>query len=356
MNNRSSIKSKVVLFSCALLTATCLFARESADVIVMKNGDHITGKIKSLNSGALSVSLDYVDGTISVDWSKVTRVDSNQLFVVLTQSGSSYEGTLVTSNGTPDQAVKIQVTQATGNKVEIERSKIVRMTQTSEKIHERFSGELDLGVIHSKGNQATQYNFGTDVQYLRERWGAEATYNSSLSSNSGSTTSTRNQLGLTDYHLVKRNYFYESLGSFLQSSVQGIRLQTTLGGGLGYFFKNTNRTRIAVLGGLAWQNTDYTGSVVPQTAHNVAAALVATEIKLFMFKKTNLDVTAALLPALSDPGRVRFNTNASYYLKLFGNLSWNLSFYGNWDNQPPPGFSGSDYGSSSGLTWTFGNR
>ena len=83
---------------------------------------------------------------------------------------------------------------------------------------------------------------------------------------------------------------------------------------------------------------------------------VATEIKLFKFKKTNLDVTASLLPALSEPGRVRFSANSTYYLKLFGNLSWNLSFYGNWDNQPPAGLSGSDYGSSSGLTWTFGNR
>jgi hypothetical protein len=32
---------------------------------------------------ALSVSLDYVSGTISVDWSKVARLESSQLFVVL---------------------------------------------------------------------------------------------------------------------------------------------------------------------------------------------------------------------------------------------------------------------------------
>jgi hypothetical protein len=43
-------------------------------------------------------------------------------------------------------------------------------------------------------------------------------------------------------------------------------------------------------------------------------------------------------------------------VKLFSNLKWNVSFYGNWDNRPPPNFSGSDYGSSSGLSWTFGNR
>lgn len=265
MRIRSYITRRVLLFSCALLTATSLFARESTDVIIMKNGDHITGKIKSLDSGVLSVSLDYVDGTISVDWLKVARLESNQLFVVLTQSGSLYEGTLVTPEATSDQPVKIQVTQTTGNKVEIERSQIVQMNQTSEKFHQRFSGDLNLGVIHSKGNQATQYNFGTDVQYLRERWGAEATYNSSLSSNSSSTTSTRNQLELSRYQLLPRhNYFYEGLGNFLQGSVQGIRLQTTLGGGIGYFFKNTNHTTIAVLGGVAWQHTDYTASVIPK--------------------------------------------------------------------------------------------
>ena len=45
--------------------------------------------------------------------------------------------------------------------------------------------------------------------------------------------------------------------------------------------------------------------------------------------------------------------NSTYYIKITGNLSW-VSFYGNWDNQPPPGFVGSDYGTSSGLSWTFG--
>ena len=43
-----------------------------------------------------------------------------------------------------------------------------------------------------------------------------------------------------------------------------------------------------------------------------------------------------------------------YYIKIISNLKWNISFYGNWDNQPPPGFSGSDYGTSSGLSWTYG--
>jgi hypothetical protein len=113
-------------------------------------------------------------------------------------------------------------------------------------------------------------------------------------------------------------------------------------------------------GELVWTGitdiVDSTNIPVPQGRQNVAAGLVAADIKLSTFKKTNFDASAILLPALSDPRRVRFSTNATYYLKLFSNLSWNLSFYDNWDNRPPVGFSGGDYGTSSGLSWTFGNR
>jgi hypothetical protein len=108
------------------------------------------------------------------------------------------------------------------------------------------------------------------------------------------------------------------------------------------------------LGGLSWQSTNYHQAIVPVGRQNLVAGLIAADINAFRFNKTNLNITASLLPALSEPGRFRFNTNATYYIKLFSNLSWNLSFYGNWDNRPPAPFSGSDYGTSSGLSWTFG--
>ena len=96
--------------------------------------------------------------------------------------------------------------------------------------------------------------------------------------------------------------------------------------------------------------------MVPIGTQDIAAAAIGEDVKLYRFNKTNLSLTALLLPAVSEPGRVFFTTNATYYIKITGNLSWNISFYGNWDNQPPPTFSGSDYGTSTGLGWTFGNK
>ena len=178
---------------------------------------------------------------------------------------------------------------------------------------------------------------------------------SNLAANSGAKTSTRNSLALSAYHLLpSENYFYEGTGNFLQSSVQGIRLQTSLGVGIGRFFKNTNRSRFALMGGLAWQNTNYHQTDISQPAQNVAAGLIAADLSLFKFSKTKLDINTQVFPAISQPGRVRFNANMSYFVKLIGDISWTLTFYGNWDTKPPPHFSGSDYGTTSGLSWDFG--
>jgi hypothetical protein len=71
---------------------------------------------------------------------------------------------------------------------------------------------------------------------------------------------------------------------------------------------------------------------------------VASIEKLRKSESSLLDKTGkrpfTLLHALSDPDRVHFNLNTSYYVKLWRKLTWNITFYGNWDNHPPPGFSG----------------
>ncbi|HXW61135.1 MAG TPA: hypothetical protein VEJ45_00940, partial [Candidatus Acidoferrales bacterium] len=91
------MKTRVLFFVFTLLTATALFARPKTDVLVLNNGDHITCEIKGVDQGVLSIGIDYVDGTVSVDWLKVKHLESSQLFVVFAQDGSSYEGTLATA-------------------------------------------------------------------------------------------------------------------------------------------------------------------------------------------------------------------------------------------------------------------
>ena len=74
--------------------------------------------------------------------------------------------------------------------------------------------------------------------------------------------------------------------------------------GIGRYLKNTNRTTISVLGGLARQNAVHNPIVLPIATENVATAVINTNVQLFKFNKMNLDLNAVLLPALSEAGRV----------------------------------------------------
>jgi hypothetical protein len=125
-------------------------------------------------------------------------------------------------------------------------------------------------------------------------------FDSSLSSSTGVNVSTRNSLNLGASHLLPWNqWFYSGLGEFLQSSEQRIALQTTLCGGLGRYLTNTDRASVTVLG---VGKAHAISSPSSPSGQNVVAALIYAEAKLFKFSKTNLDATATLLPALSDPG------------------------------------------------------
>jgi hypothetical protein len=347
---------RAIILGCIFLCSP-LFAQENTDLIVMKNGDRFTGEIKGLRSGTLLVSLNYVDGNIAVQWSKVAHLESNRLFVVKTESGVVYTGKVAITEVSKDPPIEIELVEPPAREVEVAQRQIIKLSPISQSFWHRFDGAVNTGLLYSKGNESTQFSLSSQVAYIRERWSSQVNFNSSFASNSGSNVTTRNQTDIEASRLLRWNHwFYVGTASFLQSSVQQINLQTTLGAGVGRYLKNTNRASISVLGGLGWQNVSYGTNAADQEGQNTAVVLVATQLKAFKFKKTNLDVSASLIPAITDIGRVHFNANAVYYVKLISDLSWNFSFYGSWDTRPPETFSKSDYGTSSGLSWTFGNR
>jgi hypothetical protein len=351
------LKTKIAFLSSLLILCVPTMAREKTDVLVMRNGDRLTGEIKRLDSDVLYVRIDYVLGTISVNWSKVDHVESKQLFLVKTQDGSVYTGKLSTVSSPSTRPVKIEVLESPSKKVELDQSQITQMEQTAENFLERLNGQIGLGFTYNRGNQATQYNLNANVTYPRERWSASAAYSSNLTSSKGSSVSTRNDTQLSALRLLRwNNWYYTGLADFFQSTQQGITLQSTFGGGIGRYLTNTNRASLSVMGGFGWQQINYGQNLLPSSTQHVASALVSTKLNLFYFDKNNLDASAIVLPALSDPGRVHFNLNTSYYVRPWRKFTWNITFYGNWDNHPPPGFSTADYGTSTGINWRFGNQ
>lgn len=352
----AKVKISYTFVLVILMLNSLLFARDKTDVLVMNNGDRFTCEIKGLDQGILYIGLDYVQGTVQVDWNKVSRVESSQLFLVRTQNGRYFEGTLSIAENEAVRILRIEAVKESQNTMLVHHGEVVGINQTSEKLWQRFNGAINSGFTYSKANETMQYSLGTIAEYIRERWSSGANYVSTLSGSTGATTSTRNNLTANYRHLMRwDNWFYTGVGSLLQSTEQRVQLQSNFGVGIGRYLKNSNRSKISAFGGLGYQNTRYTQGGSQLDAQNTAVAMAGATVGLFAFDKTKLNIDAIAIPALNQPARVYNNINTSYYIKFWGNFTWNLSFYGSWDNQPPPHFSGSDYGMTSGLGWTFGN-
>ncbi len=63
-------------------------------VLILKNGDRITGKIKKLNNGDLETDPPYGENIFVIDWNEVERIESERNFVVQTSGGEYVTGSV----------------------------------------------------------------------------------------------------------------------------------------------------------------------------------------------------------------------------------------------------------------------
>jgi hypothetical protein len=339
-----------------LVLAGVCYGREKKDVLVFTNGDRITCEIIKLEKGYLYVKLDYVDGTVAMDWSKIAKVESTQDFVVADKAGTRYTGSLqsVAEGTNPEERKELQVQVAgTSASAVVPGKEVVEIDRTDNTFWQNLHGGLSTGLNFSKQQSRTQYNFQANTLFQRAKWSTSANYQSSFSGG-GDVSDLRNDLSLNITRQLRspRN-FYAGLAEFLQSDQQQLTLRTTLGGALGHVFSSTNNSFVTGYGGLDWNRERYSAEATVGQTGDSAEFVLGTQLNFFRFKTTNILATANVYPSITDPGRVRFDLNTSLKLRIAKDLYWNLGYYLNVDSRPPQNLPKTDYGSSSSLGWTF---
>jgi len=355
-HRRSLLHWFVSLIFLFLMFGGVCFARPKKDVIQFTNGDRITCEIIKLEKGYLYVKLEYADGTVAMDWSKIVRLESPQNFVVADKDGKRYTGSLRSEaeGKAPEELeqLKVQVTGASSSQV-VPAKEVVEIDRTDTSFLQNLHGGLDVGLNYSKQQSRTQYNFDSNAIFQRTKWSASANYQSSFSGG-GNVSDLRNSVGLdvTRQLLSPRN-FYAGLADFLQSEEQQLQLRTTLGGAVGHVFSYTNNSFIAAYGGADWNRERYSSEATVDRTGDTAEAIIGTQVNFFRFKTTNILADARVYPSLTDLGRVRFDLNTSVKLRVAKDLYWRIGYYLNFDSRPPQSLPKTDYGSTSSLGWTF---
>jgi hypothetical protein len=342
-----------LLLLIGVLWPSYITARPSKDILYFKNGDHWTCEIKKLDQGYLYVGLEYVDGTVSVDWTKIDRIESPQLFVVQDQKGKLISGPLATVTGSEGEPNQLRIGAGPGAAT-LDRSAVVSIQQIEGSFWQGLHGGFSGGLNYSKANQQTQSNFQANVNYLKQYWQAQADFQSSFSGSISAPSNLRNEFDVQALRMLRsNNYFAIALADFLKSDEQQLDLRSTLGGGIGRMFKNTDRSRFLVVAGADWSRERYTPGTTGTSQFDSIEALLGAQYQYFRFKTTNYSISLFAYPSMTDLGRVRYSGKSTVKYQIIKDLYLNFNIYADYDTRPPRNTTKSDYGASSSLGWTF---
>ena len=329
-----------------ILGASPVYA-EKTDVVVLRNGDRITGEIKELRRGMLKYKTDDMS-TIYIEWDKITQITSKDVFEVEMRSGQRIFGSLEETS----EKYKM-VVQTVMAPVPVDLIQVVALTPIKASFFSRMDGSLDVGFSYTKAKSQTTWTASGNVKYRTKNYLFSLNGSSYYSKQEDTDSTSRNDLQFIGRRFFGRRWNVFGIAQAEQNEELNLDYRTALGGGAGRGLVQTNRFIFVVLGGVLFTREKYTDEVESTLSGEV---VTGGTFELFQYDTPKMDLTANFyaLPSLTLLGRVRLSSDAKLRFELFKDFFWAFSYFATYDSDPPAeGTEKSDYGLTTSLGWTF---
>lgn len=337
------------LIVLVLLTAAAgAGAKSKDDVVVLRNGDRLTGEIKKLQRGELVFKASYMADAVRLDWSKVARLESRDRYLITLTDGRLFTDSLrLNASGGDDFLIG-----AERQAFRAEQMDVLRITPVEAGFFRQLEGTIDFGFNFTSGNDQYQTEFTSSVTYRRGAHSLTGRLDSTFSGQTEGSSSARNQFTLDYRRQLSPRWYAGGIFDLLRSDQQSLDLRATAGGLLGRNLRQTERTRFSIFGGLAGTRDNYGADVGrPRTLN--ADALAGFDFNTFRFTTTDIGSRLLLYPSLTTPGRTRVQFNTDLRIKLVKDLYWGFHLYENYDSKPPVRAERNELGASTSLGWKF---
>ena len=331
-----------------MLALTGALAKAQSDVVVIDNGDRLTGEIKALDRGLLSFKTDATN-TIQIEWMHVLKIDSDQNFLVTLDDGRRLFGSWSAS----DAEAMLRLDMEEGS-LDLPLLLIVRMTPIEGRLIDRISMSIDIGHTFAKANDVRQTDIGYDFRYRSEERLISANFDAARSSTSDEPSSTRSNTTFSYRRFVgERKWDPVGFGAVERNDELGLDRRVTLGGGMSRWLTDTNANRISFTGGMV---TTRESEAAATKSEGSVEAVAAVELDWFRYADPELDVAMrfAAFERLTDTRRTRGNLDLDLRWELVSDFFWGFSLYYSFNSEPiGVDVSSSDYGVVTSVGWSF---
>jgi hypothetical protein len=330
-----------------------LFAEGKDSLVILRNGDKITGEVKKLSKGVLYFKADYMTDAVQIDWTRVERLATGGDYNILLTNGERLAGKIDQGSpsvlGGPDFTIVNARTS-----LSVRRQQILELLPVEDTFWHQLTGSVDYGFGFTGGNDyVAQSSLSASAAYRTTRSFTQLDGSSVFNAQSGAKNSGRNTLDFEYAKAVNARWYAGALVDLLSSEQQDLTFRGSFGGGTGRDLIRERTTSFQVFGGAVLTRESYFASLGPNPQENNAEGFIRLGFETHTFKTMRIDAQATVFPSISTPGRFRFGAQSSLMFEIVHNLYWKFSVYENYDTRPPVAAPRNDFGTSTSFGWKF---
>jgi putative salt-induced outer membrane protein YdiY len=228
----------------------------SAGVLLLDNGDRISGELIVISGGELRWQSDLA-GEIVVEQGNVVGIDARDLFEVELDARRQLSECQLQMRSDDQQ----QLLNCKQGIAQLDSWKLVNKVSARPLIKRdlwRHSGSISAAAEDTAGNTEEQ-DFDVDFKISARK----QTFRNTLigeyqqQRQSGVTTQDNRKLEYQFDYFLDEKWFLNSIGSIQRNVFQDLSSRKLIGGGVGYQFFDTEFVQLAVDGGLSWVEEIY---------------------------------------------------------------------------------------------------
>ena len=325
---------------------------EKTDVVVLINGNAVTGEIKSLDFGSLRYSTDSM-GTVDIDWEDIVNVTSNQNLQIEVIDGHRYYGQLIA----PEERQYIRL-KTPSDVIDFPMTEIVRITpiETADKFWQRLDGSFSIGVQTQKSSAITTSNVSADISYRTREYLVGLSLSSNLTNQpgdgeSGSVTTSRQKFQANYQRFKANRWFTDWFTGWEQNDELGLDSRLSVGGALGRYLVQTNKNQFSVTLGVQAAREKFTGDDEDTTKPE--GRIEIRYLRRNLVPETSINFTTKIYPSLEDFSSYRAETDLVIRREFVKDLFFDISIGHSFLSDPPTGAESVDYAITTSLGYSF---
>lgn len=303
-------------------------AHDKTDVVVLNNGDRLTGEIKGLAQAILKLDTD-AGGTLSLEWTHVARLTSAFDYQVEMTAGERYFGSL-RPTGRPGELEIVGAESSTTVKL----TDVFRISPIGRGFWKRLNGNVNLGFSYTRSNEAVQYSLNAATHYQNQRYLGLGQLNSIFNTQEGSDSTKQQYFGFRLTRTLKK--VSGVYGTFqLQSNPdQGYNLRSVLGGGYDRFLVHSDSGYLIVNAGLVYDREQIVGSSRVDNSAEITVGLQFANYTLDNPSRT-ISIGFNTYTNVTDTPRFRAQLDFSLTWEIINSFNIGISLIDTYDSRPP---------------------